>query len=108
MENALKTQLNFQAFITEKWFRIIEYSIILGGLKYFKDITSNKYIFVAYWISWFMFYFWFLELGDFLTEIFNKSSKLLNKFTINLLFTLPFVFLFYVVTKVGEAITRLP
>jgi len=106
--NKLENQLNFHSFITEKWFRIIEFSLILGLLDYFRDITNNYLFSAVYLVSWVVFFGWFLVMGEYIAEFIYKRKKPLSRFTINIIATIPFVFLYFVITQVGEIVSGAP
>ena len=63
-----KSNVKFLWLIAEKWFRVLEYSFIVGGLHYFGDKTGNIFIKIFYWISLILFYMLFVEIGELIAE----------------------------------------
>lgn len=57
--------------MADKWFRLLEFSLILGTLYYFKQTTGNIIVTVLYWVSFFFLFSWFLEVG----EVFVRTSQ---------------------------------
>lgn len=55
-------------YITDRWFRMLEIGLILGVLSYFKIKTNNFLVVSFYWISWIVFWAWFVELGESVAE----------------------------------------
>jgi hypothetical protein len=69
-------------FLSDKWFRIIEFSLILGLFHYFSIETDYLTLKIVYWLSWYVVFMWFLELIDYLFEEFvdimtTRGKKLL-------------------------------
>lgn len=62
-------------FLADKWFRILEFSLILGTLGYFREKHTNILVSILYWISWIIFWFWVDELGEFLADAIDKNRK---------------------------------
>ncbi len=63
-------------FISDRWFRILEFSLILATLHYFKDKASGVLVAAIYWVSWAVFYMWVLEMGEFIAVKINYSGQL--------------------------------
>lgn len=64
-------------FLTDRWFRIVEFSLVLGTLYFFDREIGSIPIKALYWLSWFFFYAWSVELGEYIADKFSKgrSSK---------------------------------
>lgn len=77
----------------------------MGLLNYFNDLTSSYLVSAVYLVSWVIFFGWFLEMGEFVAEFIYKGKKPLSRFTINIIATLPFVLLYYIITQVGEIVS---
>ena len=63
-------------FIADRWFRILEFSLILATLHYFNEIINNKALTIIYWLSWALFWSWFEDIGKFFAEIIYARNKL--------------------------------
>ena len=73
-----KHNLKVLWLLSDKWFRFLEFILILSTLYYFKDKTQNIFVGVIYWLSWAIFYMWVLEVGEFLADKINDSKKSSN------------------------------
>ena len=80
----IKDNSDISWFIADKWFRILEFSFILGTLHYFSETINNRVYTVIYWISWILFWSWFEDIGKLITEFiyaryphFTKIKRLL-------------------------------
>jgi hypothetical protein len=62
-------------FLADRWFRILEFSLILGTLGYFKERHPSISISIIYWISWAVFFAWVDEVGEFLGDSIDKKQK---------------------------------
>ena len=63
--------------VSDKWFRLLEFLLTLGALKYFGDKLHNTPIQILYWLSYIILYTWLLELVDFIyTKLPLKPNKL--------------------------------
>lgn len=62
-------------FISDRWFRILEFSLILASLFYFKEKTNNIFVTIIYWFSWIIFFMWFLEIGEFISDKINYGKR---------------------------------
>lgn len=108
-EKFLKTRkynLRTLWFLSDKWFRILEFSLILGMFYYFKDKTQNIFVSVIYWLSWGIFYMWFLELGEILSNKINggkKSSKIKN-FIIWMFSMFLIMLIYFIITEAAKSI----
>jgi hypothetical protein len=75
----IKEKLSPSSFwnLADHWFRLLEMALILGTLGYLKIKTGNLAVVGIYWISWFVLYWWFLEIGEWLAKSYshNKSVK---------------------------------
>lgn len=101
-----KHNLKVLWFLSDKWFRILEFSLILGTLYYFKDKTQNIFVSVIYWLSWIIFYMWFLELGEFLSDKIN-SGEITSKYkrsTIWMFSMFLVMSIYFIVTGVANSI----
>ena len=63
-----KRNIELLWFLSDRWFRVLEFSLILATLYYFENKTGSILINIIYWFSWIIFYMWFLELGELLSE----------------------------------------
>lgn len=63
-------------FITERWFKLLEFCLILGTLHFFKEKTGFFLIDVIYWISWLFLTLWFMRAGTSIARRFKFSSHL--------------------------------
>ena len=61
--------------LTDRWFRVLEMSLILGTLYYFKIKTGNLIIGGIYWISVGVLYMWFLESSDYIYIALTSNKK---------------------------------
>lgn len=68
-----KDNLKLLWLISDKWFRILECSLIIAMLYYLKQKTGNILIEIVYWISWGVLYMWFMEIGEYISEIINSK-----------------------------------
>ena len=100
-----KHNLELLWFISEKWFRILEFSLILTTLYYFKDKTGNVFIIIIYWLSWMIFYMWFLELGELISEKISTTKRFKNrKFLVWILSMFPVLMIYTIITGVANSI----
>ena len=101
-----KHNLELLWFISERWFRILEFSLILATLYYFKDKTGNVFIIIIYWLSWMIFYMWFLELGELISEKVNTDKKFSKnrKFLVWVLSMFPVLMIYTIITAVANSI----
>lgn len=100
-----KWEMETQHIFTDGWFRMIEFSLVLGGLHYFMNKTELMMIASIYWFSWFMLFAWFVQLGEYFAhKVSNKKPKR-TKFLIYTVAVLFFVLTFLVVTSIGNTIT---
>ena len=93
-------------FISDKWFRILEFSLILATLYYFKDKTENIFISGVYWLSWMIFYIWFLEIGEYISEKISveKQFSKNRKFFVWILSMFPVIAIYMIITMVANSI----
>lgn len=77
-----KTDPNQFWNIADRWFRILEIGLILGVLSYFKIKTNNFLITGVYWISWAVFYWWFVEIGESIAANISLKKSLTKKWLI--------------------------
>lgn len=84
------------SFMADKWFRVLECSLILSTLFYFKEKTNNILISIIYWISWGVFCMLFMQIGDYVSElIISKRNYNKNRQFIIWMLSMFFVFMFY-------------
>ncbi len=101
-----KHNINLLWHLSDRWFRILEFSFILGVLNYFKDNTSGTIIKIIYWLSW-TFMFWLvLEVTEFIAQKFSKSRSLKMRWLIWIISFAIFYTLFVVVTSATVLITE--
>ncbi len=63
--------------ISDKWFRLLEFTLIIATLKYFSDTTHIIQIQALYWISYFVLFMWVMEAVDWCRELLGtKMSQL--------------------------------
>lgn len=85
-----KTKLSW--YIADKWFRVLEFSFVLGALHYFNErLEDNIAITIIYWMSWVFFWGWFEDTGNYIAELINTKKSFLK--TKELLFGLSVRFL---------------
>lgn len=91
-------------FISDKWFRILEFSLILATLYYFRD--KNIFISGVYWLSWMIFYVWFLEIGEYVSEKITaeKQSSKNRKFFVWVLSMFPVIAIYMIINMVANSI----
>lgn len=53
----------FEWLVTERWFRLLEISIILGTLYYFSEKIGSLFLTMVYWLSWGIFFVWLRTMG---------------------------------------------
>lgn len=93
-------------FISDRWFRILEFSLILATLYYFKNKTHSVFLIGIYWFSWAIFYMWFMEFGEFISariahgKKFSKKKKML----IWILSMIPVIAIYIVITTAANSI----
>jgi len=63
-----KSNVKFLWLIAERWFRVLEYSFIVGALHYLGDKTGNIFIKIFYWISLILLCMFFEEMGELIAE----------------------------------------
>jgi|GEM_PF-2604021 len=62
-------------FFADRWFRVVEFSLILATLYYFKERVDFILLKILYWVSLFLFYMWMMEVIEYIME------KIFIKFT---------------------------
>ncbi len=94
-------------FISDKWFRILEFSLILATLYYFKDRTENIFISGVYWLSWMIFYMWFSEIGEYISEKISAEKQFDKdrRIFIWILSIFPVIAIYMIITMVANSIT---
>jgi len=105
-ESARRQNLSVLWFLNEKWFSILQYSFIIGALYYFKESTGNIFIYLIYWISWFVFYWWFLELGE-LVAIRIETLKKFSSWTSRIIAMGLVIIMYSIITEVAKSIAPL-
>ena len=92
--------------ISDKWFRILEFSLILATLYYFKDRTENFFVSGIYWFSWIVFYMWFLEIGEYVSERISagKQYSKSRNFLVWVLSMFPVLAIYTIITAVANSI----
>ncbi len=64
-------------FIAEKWFRILEFALILGALHYFTETLKNNIpLRIVYLLSWVFLWGWFEDTANLVAERINSHKKL--------------------------------
>lgn len=97
--------LNLLWFISGRWFRILEFSLILGTLHYFKDKFGGLPIFIIYWVSWGILYMWFFEIGELVSDKIHAVRKLKNeRIFIWILPTAAVLAIYTIVTEVANSV----
>ena len=101
-----KHNLGILWFISDRWFRILEFSLILATLYYFKDKTGNILVGGIYWLSWMIFYMWFLELGELISAKLSSTKKFSKngKFLVWVLSMFPVLMIYMIITGVANSI----
>lgn len=98
-------EVGTQHILTDGWFRMIEFSIVLGGLHYFMNKTQSMMISIVYWLSWFMLFAWFVQLGQYFAHRVSTKKPKRTQFLIYTVVVLFFILTFLIVTNIGNAIT---
>ncbi len=104
-ENSSKPEIYY--LLADRWFRIIEFSLIIATLNYFSIKIDSNILKCAYWVSWFMFFNWFLELGEFIGNKIYKGTSVYKKILIGFLVMIPFIAIFIFLTKVSAMLVTL-
>lgn len=78
LEKIGRSNLNFIWSLVDRWFSVVQYSILLGFLYYAKEIDLGNSVAqytleLIYWVSFGALYIWFLELGELVSIKFWKS-----------------------------------
>lgn len=92
--------------ISDRWFRILEFSLIMGILNYFKDQTSSIVIEIIYWISWTFMFWLILEVIEFIAQTFSKNKTLKIRWLIWAVSFSAFFMLFLTITSAANFITE--
>ncbi len=66
-------------FIADRWFRILEFSILLSVLNYFREKTGNIFITILLILSFAIFMGWFIEFQEYLFDRISKFTILSKK-----------------------------
>lgn len=91
-------------FLADKWFRILEFSLILGTLGYFREKHPSISVSVIYWISWSIFFAWVEELGEFLADAIDKKQK--RSWTTFIITAFIVLFYYMVITQTLELVIQ--
>lgn len=73
-----KNKIESSWFIADKWFRILEFSLILAVFRYFESTANNIALTTTYWLSWAFLWSWFEDFSKYIIEIViikNKFAK---------------------------------
>jgi|SRR3989344_4555693 len=104
--NIVKNRYELSWFLADKWFRILEFSLILATLHYFTQVISNISLMIVYWLSWVLFWGWFEDISKLIVEIIYSKKRLsINKKAFVWLLCTTFVMIIYLlVTSVADSI----
>lgn len=85
--SALKAQRSLEIGwnLAERWFRVVEFSIILGFLNFAVEKSGNPYVKIIYWISNAAYFGIFSDLWVFIAVVVGEKKKFVWKFIIFLL-----------------------
>lgn len=77
MYDPIKKNSNIEQywFLADKWFRILEFSLVLGVLEYFSEKINSIALKIVYYISWMFFYWFFLEIGESIAKKMSINYK---------------------------------
>jgi hypothetical protein len=89
---------NLSWALADRWFRIIEMSLITGALLYVAKITGNILLWCFFGISWLFIYIWFEDFGFFLQEVLGKKFSFWQRLFTRTLATVCCIALFWVIT----------
>ncbi|HAT68328.1 MAG TPA: hypothetical protein DCS20_01820 [Candidatus Yonathbacteria bacterium] len=103
--NIIKKNSEVSWFIADKWFRILEFSLILAALRYFETITNNLSLTIIYWLSWMFLWSWFEDISKFIVEIINVNKKLSknNRVVVWTLCTIFVMIIYLLVTHAADS-----
>jgi len=96
--------------VSEKWFRIIEYSLILGILSFVNQKINSIAITILYYISWGAFAVLLMEAGEYVAERYYETKQIKSSRTRWVVWTLSMfsLLLFWTVIRdAGELISFL-
>lgn len=74
--NIIKNSSEISWFIADRWFRVIEFSLILATLTYFEKKINSIPLSIIYWLSWAFFWSWFEDISKFIIEMIYANNKL--------------------------------
>ena len=82
-------------FFADKWFRILEFSVILAILNYFMKKSGDILITILFFVSYIIFLMWFLEFQEYILEKILEIKKLNIKYKIFIDVLIFCVFIFF-------------
>ncbi len=94
--------------ISEKWFRILEYSLIMGVLYFAKQKIDFIIIDIVYYVSWIVYFLVFIEAAEFAAQQYYFEKEVKNNFVrwIAWIFSMfMFLIFFFLIIHTGEIIT---
>ena len=98
--------MKWSSFVVEKWFRLLEYSFLIGVLKYFKEISGEWTIDLVYWLSYGLLYMWFLDFGECITDRLYSGKSIVKKTLVMTFATVPPLVLFFLLNAVADLVER--
>jgi hypothetical protein len=91
--------------LADRWFRLLEFVLVLGLFYVAKEKTHNVVIAVIYWLSYVVFLMWFEEFGEFVAATLGAGSRSpVRRGIIWGLAMLAALGVYAVITQVGNAI----
>ena len=92
-------------YITDKWFKILEFFLVIGIFDYLRHKIDNIYISIIYWISLGLVFFLYAEIVEFLGKPFKKLG-FITQILIHILVIIPFVLVGLLLSKVAIIIAE--
>lgn len=104
----IKNRFESSWFITDKWFRILEFSFILAALRYFEALTNNIALTITYWLSWVLLWSWFEDFSKYIMELVKVKSKSAKNYrvTVWILSTIFVMAIYLIVTIASDSIVN--
>lgn len=100
-----KHNLNSLWGLADRWFRVLEFSFILGILTYFKDKVDTPSLGMTleliHWVSWGFLYMLVLELIDTFAQLLSKDKSTGKKW---LVWFLSFIIIYFIYIMIIGAV----
>jgi hypothetical protein len=91
--------------LADKWFRLLEFVLVLGVFYVAKEKTHNTAIGAIYWVSAGVLLMWFEELGEFVAAALGIARRsAAQRWLIWILATWASLAVYMIITQAGNAI----